>query len=232
MESTHSIKVARWSQWAAGGFVVLLTLLHVMKPELDPAWNFISEYEVGKFGWVMQVAFLLLGCSCMMLVVALWNHMPIVGKIGLLLLFVSAVGMFLGGIFKTDPLNTAIELQTKAGTIHQLGAMLDQIPFAAILITIALFRKKEWEVNGLYLIGMLIFVWFGLIYFVGSVQSQFPEDGKFGPHVLVGWQNRIMITSQALWLMLIAAQARNGMLLSVHTFRMVSSRPAADLHRK
>ena len=114
--------------------------------------------------------------------------------------------MFIAGIFKTNPLNTSPELVTQAGMLHQMGAMLDQIPFAALLLTIALFRKKEWHVKRWVLIVSLIFVWFGMIYFIASIRASFLADGKFGPNVLVGWQNRIMIVAQALWLVVVAKQ--------------------------
>ena len=52
---------AAWVAFAATGvFVVLLLLLHVVRSELDPSWHFISEYEIGKHGWIMQAAFLVL----------------------------------------------------------------------------------------------------------------------------------------------------------------------------
>ena len=38
-------------------FLGLLALLHFLKPELDPAWRMISEYEIGRFGWMMRLAF-------------------------------------------------------------------------------------------------------------------------------------------------------------------------------
>jgi hypothetical protein len=40
---------------------------------------------------------------------------------------------------------------------------------------------------------------------------QFPADGKFGPNVLVGWQNRIMIVTQAIWLAIIERQVKKQM---------------------
>ena len=40
--------------------------------------------------------------------------------------------------------------------------------------------------------------------FYSIYSIHFPADGKFGPNVLVGWQNRIMIVTQALWVILMA----------------------------
>lgn len=202
----------KWSFRAGLGFIVLLFLLHFIKPEIDPSWNFISEYQIGRFGWLMQLAFIFLASSCLFMVIALWKPFNIVGKIGLIMLLLSAIGMVIAAIFKTDPLNTAPELLTQSGKLHQLGAMLDQIPFAVVLITVALFRKKEWQVNRLLQLILLLLVWFGFIYFVGSIKAQFPSDGKFGPSVLIGWQNRIMILTQALWLSVMSIHIRSAIL--------------------
>ena len=207
MTQGNDARMAKWSFWAGIIFIILLALLHVIKSDIAPSWNFISEYQVGRFGWLMSLAFVSLGSSCLFLAIALWHEVSLVGKIGIVMMLLSSAGMFMAAIFKTDPLNTSPELVTQSGMLHQWGAMLDQIPFAALLITIALFRKKEWHVNHWLLIVSLIFVWFGMIYFIASIRIHFPADGKFGPNVLVGWQNRIMIVTQALWVILISYEA-------------------------
>ena len=208
-----------YAKWFALAFIVILAGLHVIKTELDPSWNFISEYQVGKFGWAMQLAFISLGGSCLFLAIGLWNELNMVGKIGLILLLITAGGMLMGGIFKTDALNTTQEQLTMSGHLHQLGAMLDQLPFAALLVTIALFKKQNWKADRWLLVIILVVMWFGFVYFVGSVIVQFPADGKFGPHVTVGWQNRLMIITQALWIFLIAFRAQKRVNPSVAMFR-------------
>lgn len=35
-------------------FLLLLATLHLLKADLDPSWHFISEYEIGRHGWLMQ----------------------------------------------------------------------------------------------------------------------------------------------------------------------------------
>ncbi len=204
MAQGNDVTMTKWSLWAGITFIILLALLHVIKPDIEPSWNFISEYQVGHFGWLMSLAFVSLALSCLFLSIALWKEVNLVGKIGIVMILLSSAGMFIAAIFKTDALNTSPELVTQSGMLHQVGAMLDQIPFAALLITIALFRKREWHVNRWLLIVSLVLVWFGMIYFIASIRIHFPADGKFGPNVLVGWQNRIMIVTQALWLILVA----------------------------
>jgi hypothetical protein len=48
----------------ATGFLVGLAGLHVLKPDLSPTWRMVSEYEIGRHGWIMQIAFVLLAVSC------------------------------------------------------------------------------------------------------------------------------------------------------------------------
>ena len=49
---------ARLALGAGLGFALLLVLLHVLRPDLDPSWRFISEYAIGNFGYLMIIAFL------------------------------------------------------------------------------------------------------------------------------------------------------------------------------
>jgi hypothetical protein len=42
---------------AVAAFSILLVLVHVFKPEIDPSWRMISEYEIGHHDWIMQLAF-------------------------------------------------------------------------------------------------------------------------------------------------------------------------------
>ena len=207
--ATISYRFARLSLWCALAFLTLLAALHFIEPEIDPSWNFISEYQVGKFGWLMSLAFLSLALSCVFLVIALWSQQKnVVGKIGLLLLLVSAVGMIIAAVFPTDPINTSPESITAHGKLHQLGAMLDSIPFASVLISIGLIRRNEsWKHSKTILLWSTILVWAGLFVFIGSMIALFPADGKFGPAVLLGWQNRIMIVTQCLWLAIVAWQS-------------------------
>ena len=52
-------------------FLALIALLHAIKPEFEPSWRFLSEYSIGRHGWVMMTAFFLWGISCFTLSVAL-----------------------------------------------------------------------------------------------------------------------------------------------------------------
>jgi hypothetical protein len=201
--------LSRISFWAAGSFLVILTGLHFIKPEIDPSWNFISEYQTGRLGWLMSVTFFALSMSCLFLIASLWKYLrSAVGIIGLFLLFLSATGMLIAAFNPPDPINTRPEQVTAQGDLHQTGAMLDQIPFAAILISIALIRNHSyWKENKKILIGSTLLVWMGLIVFIVSMAMYMPTDRIFGPHTPFGWPNRLMISVQAIWLMIVARLA-------------------------
>ena len=53
---TEITEVAAWVSLAAvaisGG---VLLILHVVKAELDPSWRMVSEYAIGRSGWLMVV---------------------------------------------------------------------------------------------------------------------------------------------------------------------------------
>jgi hypothetical protein len=86
-----SVTAARITFWAAALFLVLLAVLHLLKPEYDPSWRMISEYEIGRFGWAMQLAFFSLAIAHVSVIAAVWSQTKsIIGYIGLGLLLVAA----------------------------------------------------------------------------------------------------------------------------------------------
>ncbi len=202
-----SLTAARLSLAAAAAFVVLLAALHVIKPELDPSWRFISEYEIGDHGWIMALAFLSLALSCVALFIAIRSQMrTIVGRIGLALLLLSAAGMIVAAIFTTDPI-AGESARTTHGKLHELGAMLDVIPFAALIINLSLARNPAWfsaRRSLLWTVGLPLI---GNVVFIAALVAMLPIDGKFGPDVLIGWPNRLMILSHCGWLMTVAWRA-------------------------
>jgi hypothetical protein len=207
---SDSSRTAAWLSFvAAAAFVALLAALHALKPELDPSWRFISEYELGDYGWMMQLAFFSLALSCASLGIAIRSQVrTIAGYFGLALLLLSAVGMTMGGVFVTDSITATGDLRTSQGKLHELGAMLDAVPFAALLVSWSLSRNQAWIparrilrwTAGLPLIGLVIFI-------VSMVAMLPNNDGNLGPTVLIGWPNRLMILSQCAWLMPVAWRA-------------------------
>jgi hypothetical protein len=63
---------AKLSLGFAAGFLITLAALHVLEPEFNPP-HLISEYELGRFGWLMSMAFFSLGAAALTLTHALWS---------------------------------------------------------------------------------------------------------------------------------------------------------------
>jgi hypothetical protein len=204
-----SSTAARLSFAAAATFVGLLASLHFIKPELDPSWRVISEYALGNYGWIMVIAFLSLAVSCVSLFVAIRSQIRTLGgKIGLAFLLIAAAGLIIAAIFTTDPITASRDELTTHGNLHGLGAALGTgFPIAAALIGWSLARNQAWSPARRSLLWAAGLAWMGFLVFALSMVVMFPDDGTFGPDVLIGWPNRFMMVAYSAWLMVVAWQA-------------------------
>ncbi len=189
---------ARLSIAAGSLFVLLLLSLHVLEPEFDPTWRFISDYALGNFGWMMHLAFFMLATSLVSAGVALFSHVrSVVGYIGLAILGIGAIGIVIAAITTTDPIATPVEAMTLSGKMHVFGASLDYTPVAALLLSFVLARNPTWRpirpwlflTTGIMLVAMVAFM------------LVLPHDGKFGPGVLAGLFGRFLTVSYLGWLL-------------------------------
>ena len=202
---------ARLSFAASLIFLVLLAALHFIKPELDPSWRMVSEYATGRYGWIMVLAFLSLAFSCATLFVAIRSEIQTTsGKIGLALLLVCAAGMTIAAIFTADPITASQDELTTHGNLHGLGALLGipGFPIAATLISRSLSGNQAWSSARRSLLWTAALSWIGLVVFILSVALFLPlGDGGFGPNVLIGWPNRLLIVAYSVWLMVVTWRA-------------------------
>jgi hypothetical protein len=203
-----SESAARVSFAAATAFLVLLTALHFIKPEVDPSWQMVSEYELGPFGWIMVIAFLCLALSTVSLFVAIRSHISTTGgRIGLGFLLVVAAALTLGAIFRTDPMTVTRDAMTSHGRLHGWGFLLGvpSILIAAPLITWSLVRTPAWSSARRSLGWTAGFMWVGIVVLVLTIAVVLPKhDGTFGPGVPVGWPNRTFIVAQAAWVLAVS----------------------------
>lgn len=202
---------ARLSFAGAAAFLVLLVALHFIKPELDPSWRMISEYAIGRYGWVMVLAFLSLAFSCVTLFVAVRGQIRTTGgRIGLVLLLVCAAGMTIAAVFTADPITASRDELTTRGNLHGLGGLLGipGFPIAATLISRSLARNQAWSPARRSLLYVAALTWGGLLAFILSVALLLPQgNGGFGPDVPIGWPNRLLVLAYSVWLMVVAWQA-------------------------
>ena len=86
----------------AAYFVIVLIVLHILEPEFDPRFRFMSEYALGDYGWLMTTTFFALGLAPFLTAVGLQNVYESSRsiRIGLGLLVVAAIFIWLAGIFR------------------------------------------------------------------------------------------------------------------------------------
>jgi hypothetical protein len=196
--SAFAANAARISIASGVLFVLLLLSLHLLEPEYDPTWRFISEYEMGRFGWMMVVAFLALALSLASSVVSVFSQVrTVIGYIGLVILGIGAIGFLIAAIFKTDPATTSRAAATFSGTMHVVGASLDFTPVAALLISFSLSRNQAWRPIRKWLFITTAITLVALAAFMAVL----PYNGKVGPGVKAGLFGRFLLLSYLGWLL-------------------------------
>jgi hypothetical protein len=188
---------ARISIASGSLFLLLLGSLHFLEPEFDPTWRFISEYALGKFGWVMPLAFVAIAVSLASVGVAIFSRVRnVVGIIGLVVMLLAVIGLIIAASFKTDPIFTPQDELTASGRMHVFGASLDYSPIAFVLLSFSLARHGDWSSvrKWLFLTAIIsIVLTTGFIFTI-------PMDGVFGPGVYSGLVGRFLMLSYLGWL--------------------------------
>ena len=183
-------------------------LLHLTRPDVSLLWQTTSEYARGEGGWVMVLAFLLQATALVGLALSARRFMRTVpGRIALVVLLATALGTAIGAIFVTDPIDTPQSAMSFSGTLHGLGAGLALMltPVAALMVNIALARRSETGARRTILLVTAPLPLVALVTFMVVQTLQLPADGTFGPDVIIGPAERILVAVYALWLLATAA---------------------------
>jgi Protein of unknown function (DUF998) len=209
--STRSARTSNLCLAMAATFVALLGLLHVVKSELDPSWRFISEYAIGRHGWLMVIAFVTLAVAFVALDRVVQPFLTRWGRrIGRACLYISAAGLTIAAVFVTDPITTSSQDATTVGKLHNLGGGLGlAMPIAAAIIGWKLSRHPAWHRYRIAVrVASLVSVVASAAAAVTIGTMAASHDNTVGPDVLVGWPNRIEILATAGWLIVTATTAR------------------------
>src|SRR5215204_790592 len=86
----------------AAYYVIVGTALHILEPDFDPRFRFMSEYALGACGWLMTTTFFALGLATFAVAAVLRDvhQSSQVARIGFGLLAVGALFVCLAGVFK------------------------------------------------------------------------------------------------------------------------------------
>jgi Protein of unknown function (DUF998) len=190
---------ARISFAAAATSLVLLAALHLLSPEFDPSWRFVSEYALGDYSWVLTLIFVSLAVSCVGLFFSIKSQVrTIAGKIGLAFLLAAAVGMVMGALFDWQH------------NLHGLAAIIGNpsLTIAALLISMSLVRNPAWSSARRLLLWAANLPWLSFALLMATVVIGLSRSGgEFGPDVPVGWPNRLLFLAYGGWLMVVAWRA-------------------------
>jgi hypothetical protein len=209
-----SLTAARLSIAATVTYQVLLVALLFIRRDVDPSWQTISVYAIGRHGWIMRLAFFISAVSYGALFVAFKSQIQTVpGRIGLGILLICVIGTVGAGVFVTDPLETPQNALSTIGTLHvitaSIGVML--LPFAALLVNLSLARKNKARSSArrvmLWTAGLPML---GLAGFGVATAIEVPVDDHnvphYGPGVNIGWPPRIVFLIYTTWLIAVAWQ--------------------------
>ena len=198
---------ARVAMGSAAVVAALIATLHLVKPELDPSWRFLSEYSVGANGWLMKLSFFAWAAGCVALFFALgrgtttWR-----ARIGRWLLLVVGVALAAAGLFDQDPATATPGEFTQHGQLHALASMvgIPGVPVTAMLLSAD--RR-----GGRTVTILANLTWICLVLMVAYIAWALPRAGGFGPDVHAGWLNRLVVVSYLAWQVALARRlARAG----------------------
>jgi hypothetical protein len=197
--SVMPTRAAHFTQAAAATFLVLFVALHILEPEFDPSWRFLSEYTLGRFGWMMVLAFLSLAAGCVGLFLTLRSYLTTIGgKIGLGFVWLGVLGFTMSALFTTDPITAGVDALSTSGQLHGWGAMFtDGLAVGAVLITWVLGRQTAWTPARWAMIGTLLVI----VFSEGWIVAAMPSNAQFGPDVHIGWPGRLLMVAYSVWLM-------------------------------
>lgn len=132
--------------------VALYLALHILRPEFNPVRRFLSEYAVGRFGFLMTANFFAQAAVSLVLAIGLLMNVRRSGPLraGTVLLALTAALFIVLGIFPADLSESAdgsVLSVTSAGAVHQAAGTISFICriLAFWLLSRAYRRDAGWQ---------------------------------------------------------------------------------------
>lgn len=177
-------------------YLFIFTLMHFMRPDKSILASFVSEYAVGKYGWLMTLGFFGLAAGTLCLIIGLLNSIK-ASETAIITLSAWCIGAFLFSIFTTDIPGTT---QTLQGLIHAFSALIALLSLGIAMISWGLtFSKNDtWQemATTSRFFGVISMVLFMALF--------------LSPLSLKGLTERILIIWDVYWLILVNRQLYNN----------------------
>jgi hypothetical membrane protein len=180
-----SARIATTSQrvvfLCAAYYVIVLIALHILEPELDPRFMFMSAYALTDYGWLMTTTFFVLGLAAFAAAAGLRQvHQSLrSARIGIGLLAVGALFVCLAGVFK-DSIPHLL-----AGVV-----VFPSIVMAVLLLSWSFRQAAGWQT----IYRVTLFIAFGML---AMFLSMVADVG------MPGLQQRVFIFIFLLWLSIV-----------------------------
>ncbi len=207
-------------------FAVILAVLHFLEPEFNSDGHLISEYELGRYGWLMRLAFFSMAGASLALCFAIHEDLETtaghIGKWWLLLVAVAYVG---AGLFVPDEstglglpadpaqLDRGAIAPTLNATLHGLSGVvvIASSPIVFTLLSRSLTWSPRWTAKAHALRWPTCLAWVGLASLPISLAlyNAMQQPGTLDLRVIVSVTNRFMILTYAAWLAACAYQIAN-----------------------
>lgn len=178
-----------------------LATLHVVQRDLPLGTSMISQYAIGRQGWLMNLCFASFSAASLALLVTLVDIKTVPARIGLILLFLTAIGLSFGAMFNMDATADPARM-TFSGRMHGVAFMLG-VPselFSVLVVSLVLRGDPLWKGSPLLVLAAL--VWISVIVMAVSLIT-WMKAGATGPAIF-GVPNRTFMISYALWIILAA----------------------------
>jgi hypothetical protein len=186
---------------STAAFQVLMIAAIVLRPEIDPARNPISEYAIGRLGWIAVLGFLASAAAYACLAAALQHRLRHrLGGIGLFLLCYCALATAVVGLCVADPVTTPMSELTAMGRVHVVAGIsaFVVLPVAAVAINMSLLRAVAWAGSRELLIVTGLLPTIGFVSLVALVATVTPAEG---------WPPRLTFLTFGAWIVAVAIKS-------------------------
>ena len=203
----YSVLAARAVIGAAALALVALAALHMLKPDIHPSRTMISQYALGRHGWVMALCFAAFAAASACLFAALVARAPsLLSRIGLAFLLLAAGGLAMAARFPMDPVSTPSERMSFSGKLHGVSFLIGVPCQILAVLLLSLAPGGQTDHASLPLLVLASLIWLSLatviaiMLMVGPGKAPNPD----GPERFLGWPNRLFMVGYGVWLMVAA----------------------------
>jgi hypothetical protein len=167
----------------------------------------ISQYALGRHGWVMALCFGAFGAASGCLFAALITYVPsLLGRVGLAFLLAAAIGLAMAARFPMDAVSTPREQMSFAGRLHGIAFMIGAPCQILAVLLLSLTLGNQTGHASLPLLALTAVVWLSLAAMIAVMLIVGPgkAPNPRGPERFLGFPNRLFMVAYGVWLMVVA----------------------------